>query len=272
MKLRIVPFQRANAAWNLALEESLFLRAKQDVLRGKQVQPIVKMYSFSRPSVILGYMQKISEIDHDFCKSHKIDVTMRTTGGGSVYLGRNDMQYSLILPQLYSKQLLTQINTNIVHAMQDVGFSPQLITKTGHSVVRLDKRGVIFDAQRRFKNVLLHHGTTLVDNYDYEHMPKALKTTGEELNTLTYGNIWLRQKQQVRERALIKAFEKNLPEGDSVVVKDYTSTELKLARSLYKSFYTNPAAYEGGKKDYGICYLTDSPYDMEQYTEQDREQ
>ncbi len=269
MKLRIVPFQRANAAWNLALEEALFLKSKQAALKGTEVQPIVKTYSFTKPSVILGYMQKLNEINKQFCDDHKIDVTMRTTGGGSVYLGRNDVQYSMILPQHYSKQLLTKINSSIVNAMQDVGFSPQLLTKTGHSVVRLDKRGVIFDAQRRFKHVLLHHGTTLVDNYDYEHMPSALRATKEELEIVTKGNIWLREKQQVRERALIKAFEKNLPEDSSVVVKDYTLSEIKLARKLYNDFYTNTAEISGGKKDYGICYKTDSAYNMEQYVNED---
>ena len=123
MKLRIIPHKRADAAWNLALEEALFLRAKQDLLKGKEVQPIVKLYSFPRPSVVLGYMQKISEIDYNYCKENKVDVTMRTTGGGSVYLGKNDMQYSLILSSGYSKEVLRKINEEIVHAFQDVGFS-----------------------------------------------------------------------------------------------------------------------------------------------------
>jgi len=130
VKLRIIPHKRANAAWNLALEEALFLRAKQDLLKGKAVQPIVKLYSFPKPTVVLGYMQKISEIDKEYCDSNNVHVTMRTTGGGSVYLGKDDLQYSLLLPVDYSKEILKQINTDIVHASQDVGFSPDLVMKT----------------------------------------------------------------------------------------------------------------------------------------------
>src|SRR3989344_1661580 len=158
MKVRIIPHQRASVSWNLALEESLFLRAKQDLLEGKEIQPIIKLYSFSRPSVVLGYMQKLSEIDYDYCNESKVDVTMRTTGGGSVYLGKNDLQYSLILPTDYSKELLRRINTSIIHSLQDVGFSPQLKMLDNHPVIRMNNKSFVFDAERRFKNLLLHHG------------------------------------------------------------------------------------------------------------------
>jgi len=273
VKLRIIPHKRASAAWNLALEEALFLRAKQRLMAGKEVQPIVKLYSFPKPTVVLGYMQKISEIDNEYCKEVGVDVTMRTTGGGSVYLGKNDLQYSLLLPTNYSLELLKRINTNIIHGIQDVGFSPQLIMKTGHPIIRMRGKGFVFDAQRRFKNLVLHHGTTLVDNFDYEHMPQALKATDEELEVIQRGNLWLKQQAQVRERDLIKSFEKNLSEGESlsVVKKDFTQAEVKLAKKLYKNFYTNAEEIGSGKKDYGICYKTDSLYDMEQYAKEDEE-
>jgi len=271
VKLRIIPHKRANAAWNLALEEALFLRAKQDLLKGKPVQPIVKLYSFPKPTVVLGYMQKISEIDKEYCDSNSVHVTMRTTGGGSVYLGKEDLQYSLLLPVDYSKELLKQINTDIVHASQDVGFSPDLVMKTGHPVVRLKGRGFIFDAQRRFKDLLLHHGTALIDNFDYEHMPDALRATSEELEVLKTGNVWLRNEAEVKERALIKAFEKNFSGRVSIIRKDFTNAEIKLARKLYNNFYTNVKEISSGKKESGICYKTDSLYDMEKYAEDDEE-
>ncbi len=271
MKIRIVPHQRTDVAWNLALEEALFLRAKQDVLAGREVQPIVKLYSFSKPSVVLGYMQKISEIDYDYCKDYNVDVTMRTTGGGSVYLGRNDLQYSMITGVGYSKEFLRKVNLSIIGALQDVGFSPNLVMKNEHPILRMNGKGFVFDAQRRFKNLILHHGTTLVDNDDYEHMPQALQASQEELKILEDGNVWLRQKSEVREKALIQAFEKNLPDG-SVIKKDFTHSEIQLAKKLYKKFYTNPKNLSIGMKEFGICYLTSTPYDMELYAEEDKDE
>ena len=190
---------------------------------------------------------------------------MRTTGGGSVYLGKNDLQYSLILPTTYSKELLRKINTSIVHGLQDIGISPEIKTKTGHPVIRLNKKAFVFDAQRRFQNLLLHHGTILVDNNDYEYMPKALKASPEELQDLQTGNIWLKEQQEVREKALIRSLNKSLPENSSVVVKDFTNEEIKLAKKLYTEFYTNEKNFSTGKKQFGICYLPSTTYDMNLY-------
>lgn len=271
MKVRVVPHQRADASWNLALEEALFFKAKQDLLQGKEIQPIVRLYSFTRPSVVLGFQQSISEIDYDYCKEQGVDVTMRTTGGGSVYLGKNDLQYSLILPQQFSKELLRKINTSIIHGLQDVGFSPELKIADDHPVIRIGKdKHFVFDAQRRFKDLLLHHGTILVDNNDYEHMPNALKATKEELHDLQTGNTWLREQKQVRERALVKALNKNLPENSSVTVKGFTKEEIKLAKELHKKFYTNEDEFSAGKKQFGICYLPSTMYDMNLYATKDK--
>ncbi len=241
---------------------------------GRDVQPVVRLYSFEKPSVILGYRQRAEEVDLDFCKEQGIDVTMRTTGGGSVLLGERDLQYSLLLPVKYSKDLLKQVNERIINSLRDVGFSPNLIIKTGHPVIRLDGRAFVFDAQRRAynnrSNLILHHGTTLVDNSDYEEMHQALKATPEETHDLQTGNIWIGREKQVRENNLIRAFQKNLPENASARVKDFTEDELKLAKELYKRFYINPDEIKSGKKKFGICYLPSTPYNMGLYTTRDK--
>ncbi|QQG38966.1 MAG: lipoate--protein ligase family protein [Candidatus Woesearchaeota archaeon] len=270
LKVRVIPHKRANVAWNLALEEALFLKAKQDLLSGKQVQPIVKLYSFTKPSVVLGYMQKINEVDLDFCDQNKINVTMRTTGGGSVYLERDELQYSLILPLNYSKEVLERINKSICIALQDVGFNPNLAIDNNHPVIRMDGKSFVFDAQRRFKNLLLHHGTTMVQELDHELQANALKATKKEIKDLQKGMFFLRNGQQLKEKQLIKSFEKNLPQGASIFKKDFTNEEIKLAKQLYKNFYKNKEAFSKGKKQFGICYLPSTDYDMEKYAEEDK--
>lgn len=266
---------RASAAWNLALEEALFLKAKEDMFKGMDVQPVVRLYSFEKPSVILGYRQRAEEIDLEFCREEGIDITMRTTGGGSVLLGEKDLQYSLLLPFQYSKDLLRQINQRIINSLQDVGFSPNLITKTGHPVIRLDGKAFVFDAQRRAfnngSNLILHHGTTLVDNSDYENMHRALRATQEEIDDLKTGNIWIGKQRQLKESDLVRSFQKNLPENSTIRIKDFTEEELRLAKKLYEKFYTNPNEIKSGKKKFGICYLPSTPYNMRWYTTKDKD-
>lgn len=269
MKVRIIPHRREKAAWNLALEEALYINSKLKLDEGEEINPVIKLYSWKKPSVILGYQQNMNEIDRDYIEENKIDLTMRTTGGGSVYLGNEDMQYSIIMKQKYSKALLKKINNSINVALKDVGMPSSLVNKDNHPVVRVAGKGTIFDAQRRYKDLLLHHGTTLVNNHDYAHMPAALKATESELNTLQNGNLWLKQIQQVKEKALIKAFEKNMPEDKGTYIQDYTNEELKIARKLYRDWYSKPESFENGKKSFGICYLTSTGYDMDWYAEND---
>lgn len=272
--IRIIPHMRASAAWNLALEEALFLKTKEDMFKGMDVQPVVRLYSFEKPSVILGYRQRAEEVDLDFCREEGIDVTMRTTGGGSVLLGEKDLQYSLLLPFRYSKDLLRQINERIINSLQDVGFSPDLIIKTGHPVIRLNGKAFVFDAQRRAfnngSNLILHHGTTLVDNSDYENMSRALRATQEEIDDLKTGNIWIGKQRQLKESDLVRSFQKNLPENSTIRIKDFTEEELRLAKKLYEKFYTNPNEIQSGKKKFGICYLPSTPYNMGWYTTKDK--
>jgi lipoate-protein ligase A len=269
MKFRIIPHGREKASWHLALEEALFLKAKEKILKGEVPQPIIRMYSFQKPSVILGYMQNILEVDADLCKELKVDLTMRSTGGGSVYLGKEDLQYSLLLPTIYNKELLRKINLSISDSLQDVGFSPELKTNNNHTVIRMNNKSFVFDAERRFKNLLLHHGTTLVNNFDYGAQSDILKATQSEIEDMGNGMLWLKQIQEVKEKALVKALERNLPKDSSVQFKDFTSEEIKLAKELHKNFYANKKAFSAGSKKFGICYLPSTQYDMELYTKED---
>ncbi len=269
--IRIIPFRRESAAWNLALEEALFLKAKEKLNKGQEVPTIIKTYSFSKPSVVLGHRQILEEVDHEYIDNQGLNLTMRTTGGGSVYLGKNDVQYSIITTEPYSKEFLKKINSQIVEALQDAGFPAALIKKNNHDIVRVKGKGTIFDAQRRYKNLTLHHGTTLVDNFDYDHMNAALKATKQEKKILEEGNLWLRQLKQIKEKQLIKNFEKNFSQEEKIIKKDYTEDELKLAKQLYKTYYSNRKKWSDGKKKHGICYLTDTDYDMDLYAEVENE-
>lgn len=265
MQFRIIPHERADPAWHLALEEALYLKARENILKGNPVQPIVRLYSFSQQSVILGYQQRISEVNTEFCKNNNIRITMRSTGGGSVFLGKNELQYSLLLPLNYSKELLKKINTSIIDSLQNIGFHPNLSLSGNHPVIRMNSKSFVFDAERRSPNLLLHHGTVLVENFDFDLIKGTLQATKNEVEDMQSGMLWLREVQQLKEQQLIKSFEKNLPENSSIIRKDFTNEEMQLAKKLYKNFYNNPKAFSEGKKKYGICYLPSTIYNMEQY-------
>ncbi len=90
---RFIDSGPADAAFNMALDEVLLGR----VAAGKS-PPVLRVYRWSRPSVSIGYHQKLArELDLDLCRGRGIDVVRRPTGGRGVY-HHTELTYSLAAP------------------------------------------------------------------------------------------------------------------------------------------------------------------------------
>ena len=78
----------SNAAFNMALDEALFRGA------AKRGRPLLRLYSWEKPTVSFGYFQKFP--GH---LAGKYDIVRRPTGGGLVYHGDDvDTTYTVIVP------------------------------------------------------------------------------------------------------------------------------------------------------------------------------
>jgi hypothetical protein len=275
-KVRVVPHFSGSAAMNLAKEEALFLGAAEELKKSGKFDPIVGLYSFVNPSVILGYRQPLEEIDLSYIDEHNIDVTMRKTGGGSVFLSPDEMQYYYILPFKYRESILHSINKGIQTGLGDAGFSAQIKLINKHHVLRMDEdHSFVFDAQRRrfvFRgdvnnplHLFLHHGTILVDDREYGHMPSALMAPPKIAERLQTGNVWLRNKQQIGMQRLIKVLQRSLPLNSETYTKNFEPEEINVAQGLHDDYYSVRNRFSDGKKAYGICYLPGPDYDMNKY-------
>lgn len=281
--VRVVPYIKDSCAMNLAREEALFHLAKEELKNKGIFDPIIGLYSFNKKSVILGNQQPMSEIDLKYCEENDIDVTMRKTGGGSVFLSPNEMQYFYILPFKYSRQLLKNINIRIQAALGNAGFSPKLKLINNFHILRMNEDlSFVFDAQRGSmvyrgdENnpyfMLLHHGTILVDDSEYkDHMANALKANEQETKRFYSGNFWLKNQREVGKQELIKSLQKTLPFNSRIKIKNYTQEENNLAKKFHDEFYSDKAKFSNGKKAYGICYLPGPDYDMNKYRVEEKE-
>ena len=82
-----------DAAFNMALDEALL----HSVARGDS-PPVLRVYSWSGPSVSLGYNQCCErELDLERCESRSVQPVRRPTGGRSVYHGA-ELTYSVTGP------------------------------------------------------------------------------------------------------------------------------------------------------------------------------
>lgn len=89
MKGRLLQTVLGDPYSNVALEEALFLELKQPVLRVWENQR----------SVVIGRAQRADyETDIAYCRQHALPIVRRFTGGGAVYNGPGNINWSFFMP------------------------------------------------------------------------------------------------------------------------------------------------------------------------------
>jgi lipoyl(octanoyl) transferase len=73
----------------MAVDEAVSLSVKKET-----APPTLRLYGWAVPSVTIGYFQKITEINVDYCRLNDIPVVRRITGGRAI-LHADEMTYSL---------------------------------------------------------------------------------------------------------------------------------------------------------------------------------
>lgn len=89
MAWRLIRSGPGAPAWNMALDEALWRSF------AKLGRPTLRLYSWARPTVSLGYAQRASACDLEACARLGLDLVRRPTGGRAV-LHDNELTYSLI--------------------------------------------------------------------------------------------------------------------------------------------------------------------------------
>jgi lipoate-protein ligase A len=148
-----------SVAENLALDEALLLQAEHG---GPQV---LRLWEWPAPAVILGAGSRLSlDVDEQACQADGVPVLRRSSGGGTVLLGKGCLLYSLILsydlaPQLAQvRSSCTWILQRIIDALAPLGVE---LRQAGTSDLVLGQHKVSGNAQQRKRTHLLHHGTLL---------------------------------------------------------------------------------------------------------------
>ena len=154
----------ADAAFNMALDEALLRTA------AKRERPLLRVYSWQKPSVSFGYFQKFP--------AHLADgyeVVRRPTGGGVVYHA-GDTTYTVIAPPAHALYAMKTADAYCaMHKAIAAAFesqpalhhaplrSPQgqyeCFQKPVHGDIVVDGRKLAGGAQRRTRSGLLHQGS-----------------------------------------------------------------------------------------------------------------
>ena len=232
-KIRILETGYNSGPWNMALDEVLMYCANYDI-------PILRLYGWQPPTVSIGYFQSMDEeVDVKKCKQMGIDVVRRITGGGAV-LHESELTYSFIT-KIYPKNIIESydlICDPVVMCINKLGFNAKFAPLND---IIIDKKKVSGNAQTRKKNILLQHGTILLD-VNVEKMFSVLKIPSEKINNKMINDV------KARVMGLNRTFEQvayNLKEsfsekfGAEIIADNLTMEEKENTKKLACEKYTS---------------------------------
>jgi lipoate-protein ligase A len=236
----------------MALDEAV-----SEAVRQKNSPPTLRLYQWDRPSISIGYFQKISEIDTDYCMKNDYPVVRRLTGGRAIL---HDMELTYSLSSLHdsypfngslldnyktiSSALLSGLNSvgieaemSFVKKRNEGHRDPACFKATSYGEVTVESRKIIGSAQKRYKDGFMQHGSILF-SFNSEELGNVLNDYSSE-NFKGIGSI--------RDYApgislddlkdsLKKSFENEL---DIKLIADIpTKHELKLAKEYEQRKYS----------------------------------
>lgn len=175
-----------NMAMDLALLDSFI---KNDE------KPILRFYSWQKPTISIGRNQNDNDINLVYCNKNNIDIVKRPTGGKAVF-HQGEFTYSFISSKKYgmpenlfdsyvmiSKALILGLK-KLKNINVDIGEdetkkytnSSFCFSSATVSDLNFDGYKIVGSAQLRKGNALLQHGSILI-NQDFSILPKIFNNT-----------------------------------------------------------------------------------------------
>ena len=178
------------------------------------------------PSVIFGRNQLIeNEVNLDFCRSHRIQMYRRKSGGGCVYADMKNIMFSYVTADDQVGFTFNRYMSMVVLMLQRLGIDA---SGTGRNDVMIGKKKVSGTAFYKIPGRSIVHGTMLYDT-DMVNMVGAITPSNAKL--LSKGVVSVRQRI-----ALLKDYiTLSLDEFKDHVHKSLCDEEFKLTEDDVRS-------------------------------------
>ena len=161
---------------NLALDEALLNEAEEGDRAGEATRELLRLWESPVPFVVAGSTGRLAdEVHREACRRGGIAVLRRSSGGGTVLAGPGCLCFSLIL-DLEKRPELRDIHASYRAILSGLAacLAVEGLAHRGISDLALGARKVSGNAQRRKRNILLHHGALLY-NFDLPRIGALLK-------------------------------------------------------------------------------------------------
>jgi len=181
MSWRLICDDGVGAAFGLAADDYM----AGAVGRGES-DPLLRLYTYRDHCALAGRFQDVeNEIHLDFCRGHGIAVNRRPTGGGTIFMGRNQLGVALCIPgkkeDTYgrAREVMGRFSEGIIRGLQSLGVRARFRRKNDIEVEgrKIAGLGIFRDSS----GGLLFHSSILVD-MDIALMLKVLNTPFEKIS------------------------------------------------------------------------------------------
>lgn len=143
----------------------------------------------NQPAVVVGRHQNSeAEINLPFIREKGIAVVRRLSGGGAVYHDRGNLNFTLITEATGRVLDFAAFTVPVIETLQQLGIPAE---HTGRNDILIRGRKFSGNAQYRYKNRLMHHGTILFDS-NLDDMARALQV--DESKTVARGIASVRSR------------------------------------------------------------------------------
>jgi lipoate-protein ligase A len=177
----------------MAIDEAISASVRQ-----KLSPPTLRLYQWNRPSLSIGYFQKVSDIDINYCDKNGYPVVRRQTGGRAI-LHDSELTYSFSASTdstLFKGNLLedyTVISNALILGLKLNGIdakasfkkkrnsgarNPACFKVVSYGEIIIDGKKAIGSAQKRYKNGFLQHGSILL-SFNARELSKVLGLNDE---------------------------------------------------------------------------------------------
>jgi lipoate-protein ligase A len=255
-KWRIIPFDQKDPFFNMAVDEAIF--RSYEKLRINTL----RLYAWIPSTVSIGLHQNLNaEVELSFVKKMGFQTVRRISGGGAVFHdAEGELTYSIVTAK---KELSSQTVEESYYEIIDLLFRP--LRKLGVEIqydqihcpsVFSHGRKISGNAQARSGDVILQHGTILID-YDPEIMYSALKAHPGKSTSEMVASVYQKVttiSQEINKKMtpgilakyIIEDLISNFPM--KFAIGDLKKEEQSLATSLIKEKYKTEDWLMGLKK------------------------
>ena len=214
-----------------------------DAARAGEQATVVRFYTWSEPTISLGFHQKTDLLQLDVMQEAGVPWVRRPTGGAAV-LHSEELTYAIIVPDVLSPGFASKIHElvgrSIANGLRELGVKAQLdsrgepmsalpnrescFVRTSRWEVTVDGRKMVGSAQRMLGSALLQHGSILTGR-DHLRIVEFLNMESEKAKEV------LRGKLAVKSTSIEQELNRTIPEN---------SVREAMERSFHEVFSSLP--------------------------------